>query len=132
MTITRRDSIRIEAPIGRLRDILLDAAHLPEWNPAFTAVTVEGVVRPGEAIPIRVRGVLKGRLVYDRVDPDVLEMTVTVPGLTERASWALGEADGATTVVHEVHQQGPLAEWLEPSTRDVATLRLSRLRDRAR
>lgn len=68
---------------------------------------------------------LKGRLVYDRVDPDVLEMTVTVPGLTERASWALGEAGGATTVVHEVHQQGPLAEWLEPSTRDVATLRLS-------
>lgn len=43
MTITRRDSIRIEAPIGRLGDILLDAAHLPEWNPAFTAVTARAL-----------------------------------------------------------------------------------------
>jgi len=41
---------------------------------------------------------------WPRPPPDVLEMTVTVPGLTEHGSCVLGAADGATTVAHEVRQ----------------------------
>jgi hypothetical protein len=132
VTITRRDTINIPASSSALRSILLDAAHLPDWNPAFSAVTAQGAVRAGEPLAIRVRGVLKGRLVYDRVDADAIEMTVTVPGLTEHSSWRLAAAGEATTVTHELSQRGPLAEWLEPATRDIATLRLTRLLERVR
>lgn len=131
MTLTRTDHIHVAAPRSVVLDVLVDVAALPDWNPAITHLTGRGVAVVGHPYPVRVRGLLGGHLVYDRVETGLVRMSIDVPGLAENGHWALEEEDGATTVRHGYTQTGPLARLLEPATREVARWRLERLRARA-
>ena len=130
MSVSRQDTVRIEAPAGDILQILLDVAALPDWNPAFSEVWAELPAKVGLPIPVRVRGLLTGELVYDRISDREVAMTIQVPGLTERCTWQLDVTPGGTTVTHAFTQSGWLAELLEPSTREAASLRVTRLRKR--
>lgn len=130
MSVSRQDTVHIEAPVSDVLAILLDAAALPEWNPAFSAVSAEGSATVGQPNAIRVKGFLRGELVYDRISGSEVAMTIRIPGLTEQGTWRLAESRGGTTVTHAFTQSGVLAEMLEPATRDVASLRVNRLRER--
>ena len=130
MSVSRQDTVHIQAPASEILAILLDAAALPQWNPAFSAVSPRGPATVGQPHPIRVRGFLRGELVYDRISDREVAVTIRIPGMTEQGTWQLAESPGGTTVTHAFTQSGALAELLEPSTRNVATLRVNRLRER--
>jgi len=127
--VAQRRSHRVTQRLQVLA-ILLDAASLPQWNPAFSAVSAEGPATVGLPNPIRVKGVLRGELVYDRISDSEVAITIRIPGLTEQGTWQLAKSAGGTTVTHAFTQSGVLAELLEPSTRNVASLRVNRLRER--
>jgi carbon monoxide dehydrogenase subunit G len=122
--------VHIQAPAGEILAILLDPAALPEWNPAFSEVSAEGTARVGLPNPIRVRGLLRGELVYDAISEREVAITIRIPGMTEQGTWQLADSPGGTTVTHAFTQSGMLAQLLESATRDVASLRVSRLRER--
>lgn len=42
MSVSRQDTVHIDAQVSDILAILLDSAALPEWNPAFSAVSAEG------------------------------------------------------------------------------------------
>lgn len=130
MSVSRRDTVHIEAPASDILRILLDAAALPDWNPAFSAVSAERPATVGQPIPVWVRGLLCGELVYDRISDCEVAMTTEVPGLTEQCTWQLDQTPGGTMVTHAFTQSGWLAELLEPSSRDTAGRRVARLRRR--
>ena len=130
MSVSRQDTVHINAPASDIFAILLDAAALPEWNPAFSSVSAKVPVSVGQRIPIRVRGFLRGELVYERINDTEVATTMRIPGLTEVGTWQLAMVPGGTTVTHAFTQSGALAELLEPSTRDVASLRVNWLRER--
>jgi hypothetical protein len=130
MSVSRQDTVHIDAPASDILEILLAAAALPEWNPAFSSVSAKGPATVGRPTPIRVRGSLRGEMVYDRISDSEIATTMRIPGLTERGTWQLTEIPAGTTVTHAFTQSGVLAELLEPSTRDVAGLRVHRLRER--
>jgi len=130
MVIRRCAEISVPAAPQEVLAVLLQVAGLAEWNPAFSDVRADGPVVIGVPVPIRVQGILDGALVYDQVSSTGIDMTIRIPGLREHGSWRV-RADGAATVVtHEFTQHGPLAVLLEPGTRNVADLRVGRLRDR--
>ena len=130
MSVSRQDTVHIEAPASEILAILLDPAALPEWNPAFSEVFAEGTATVGKPNPIRVRGLLRGALVYDRISDSEVAITIRIPGLTEQGTWQLARSGGGTTVTHAFTQSGMLAQLLESATRDVASLRVNRLRAR--
>lgn len=130
MSVSRQDTVHIDAQASDILAILLDAAALPEWNPAFSAVSAEGPATVGLPNPIRVKGLLRGELVYDRISDSEVAITIRIPGLTEQGTWQLAESPSGTTVTHSFTQSGMLAQLLEPATRDVASLRVNRLRER--
>lgn len=129
MSVSRQDTVHIQAPASEILAILLDPAALPEWNPAFSEVSAEGTATVGLSNPIRVRGLLRGELVYDRISDSEVAMTMRIPGMTEQGTWQLAESPGGTTVTHAFTQSGMLAQLLESATRDVAGLRVNRLRE---
>jgi hypothetical protein len=47
-----------------------------------------------------------------------------------KGTWQLAKSAGGTTVTRAFTQSGVLAELLEPSTRNVASLGVNRLRER--
>jgi len=122
--------VHIEAPVSDILRILLDAAALPEWDPAFSEVRAELPATVGQSIPVQVRGLLEGELLYDRISDHEVATTTQVPGLAEQGTWQLDVTPGGTTVTHAFTQSGWLAELLEPSTRQDARLRVTRLRRR--
>lgn len=130
MSVSRQDTVHIQAPASEILAILLDPAALPEWNPAFSEVCAEGTARVGLPNPIRVRGLLRGELVYDAISERDVAITIRIPGMTEQGTWQLADSPGGTTVTHAFTQSGMLAQLLESATRDVASLRVSRLRQR--
>lgn len=67
----------------------------PEWNPAFSAVSAERPATVRQHYPIRVRGFLRGELVYDRISDSEIAVTMRIPGLTERGTWSLAEVRAA-------------------------------------
>ncbi|CAN5486500.1 hypothetical protein BH23ACT6_BH23ACT6_21640 [soil metagenome] len=76
MEIYRDDAITVNAPAAAVLDVLLDAATLPEWNPALSGVHAP----PGRAsldmeIPVGVQGLLMGTLIYKEAGPDTVSMT---------------------------------------------------------
>ena len=130
MSVSRQDTVRIQAPASEILAILLDPGALPEWNPAFSEVSAEGAATVGLPNPIRVRGFVRGELVYDAISEREVAITIRIPGMTERGTWALEQSQGGTTVTHAFTQSGMLAHLLESATRDVAGLRVARLAER--
>jgi len=130
MDINRKDAVTVDASASEVLEILVDAGALPEWNPAFSAVSAAGPTRVGEPVGIRVQGVLRGQLTYDRISSSGIDMTIRIPGLAEHGTWLLEPAGPRTRVTHEFTQTGSLARALEAGTRNVATLRVTRLRER--
>jgi|SRR5664280_2093099 len=130
MSVSRQDTVHIQAPASEILAILLEPAALPEWNPAFSEVSAEGTAAVGLRSPIRVRGLLRGELVYDAISEREVAITIRIPGMTEQGTWQLEQSPGGTTVTHAFTKSGMLAQLLEPATRDVAGLRVSRLRER--
>lgn len=130
MSVGRADQLTVSASSAAVLAVLTDAPRLAEWNPAFSEVIAGGPATVGEPVRIRVQGLLGGHLTYDHIAPDRIDMTIRIPGLTEVGTWRLAPVPGATLVSHSFTQAGPLAMALRNATRDVATLRLHRLRDR--
>ena len=126
-----QDIDTISAPLCELHAILLDAGALATWNPAFSEVYHQGKAEVGKPIAIRVLRALSGELTYDLVEPNRINMTITVPGLTERNTWSLANQPGRTTqVTHAFSRSGRLARILESRTQGIAQLRIDRLRER--
>lgn len=73
---------------------------------------------------------MHGELVYDRISDSEVAITIRIPGMTEQGTWQLTQGAGGTNVTHAFTQSGMLAQLLESATRDVASLRVNRLRER--
>jgi hypothetical protein len=120
-------SSTIPASRAAIRQALLDARALPEWNEAF--ISVEGPATPTVGTPyaLSVRPRFTGRLTYTVIEPDRVEFVWEVPGFHETASWMIGP-EGEVT--HGFSQSGPLAVVLRPAYRGIAAVRLGRLTNR--
>ena len=59
----------IDAPVDSIREALLAATHLPEWNPAFVRVTGPARATPGATYDLDAIKGLRGTLTYTRAEP---------------------------------------------------------------
>lgn len=124
----RRATHLIPAAPATIRRLLLDGGHLPHWNPAFLSLDAPSVPKPGAQYLLRVRTGSAGTFEYTAIRPHHVGMRWQIPGLVEDADWELS-ADGAGTLVtHHVRRTGPLAVVIRHADRDIALLRLQRLR----
>jgi carbon monoxide dehydrogenase subunit G len=125
-------TVLIQAPPAAIREVLLDAQGLAEWNPAFLEVAPASDGTEAEHLrpvhPIRVRGGLAGTFRYTRVDAQRIESTWQVRGLSETNYWILRPDADATVVEHGFRHRGVLAAALRGAFADVADLRVSRLK----
>lgn len=119
----------IHAGQAAIRQVLLDALGLPEWNEAFLAIEGPRETNPGTRYALRVRPGFSGELQYTVVEADRVEIVWQVPGFREVGTWTIG-ADSRVT--HTFEQSGPLATVLRPAYRNIATIRLARLANRVR
>ena len=119
----------IHAGPAAIRQVLLDALALPEWNEAFLAIDGPGDPDLGTRYALRVRPGFAGELQYTVIAPDRIEITWRVPGFHEVGSWTISPD---SQVTHSFEQSGPLATVLRPAYRNVATIRLARLANRVR
>ncbi|HLU33334.1 MAG TPA: SRPBCC family protein [Natronosporangium sp.] len=120
----------VAASPARVRQILLDAAAVPEWNPAIRSLAGPDRARLGEHYPVVVRGGLRGEITWTRIEAWRVEMRIAVPGFTEDGWWRLTPQDGGTLVAHGFSHRGPLAVVLTRAFRGVVELRLARLAGR--
>ncbi|MDN3354362.1 SRPBCC family protein [Actinomadura sp. DC4] len=125
--MTSQEATRfIDAPPAAIRDALLDARALPDWNPAFQSIEAPARAATGARYPIVVRG-LHGHWEYTLIAEDRIEAVWQIPGFRETGVWRW-EARGAGTVVtHAFEHRGGLARVLAGAYRGVAELRLDRL-----
>ncbi|MGB4777676.1 SRPBCC family protein [Microbacterium sp.] len=123
----------IAAPAAIIREALVSATQLPEWNPAFVRVggpTVATVDVEYELETIMGR---HGSLTYTRIEPDRIVMTWRVPLLRERGTWLIEEHGPAhTRVTHSVERHGALVAAIAHTLGTLPQLRLDRLTARAR
>ncbi|MEU5698955.1 SRPBCC family protein [Streptomyces aurantiacus] len=129
---TSTSHILVPAPVGIVRQILLEPTELAEWNPAFRSVKGPAQALIGRRYPLVARGALRGHWEYLSIGESLIEGRWEVPGLTETNSWSLVSRDEGTHVTHSFTHQGGLAALLRPSFAGVADLRLDRLAERAR
>lgn len=120
----------VAAPPAQVREVLLDAAAVPEWNPAIRSLTGPDRAQVGESYPVVVRGGLRGQATWTRIEAGRVDVRIAVPGLTEDGWWQLTPQPGGTLVVHGFSHRGPLAAVLSRAFRGVAELRLARLAGR--
>lgn len=105
-------------------DTLLDATHLPAWNPAFTSVTPAS----NGNWQVQVLGLFRGSLTYVADKDSDLAMKIVVPGLSEHSTWEVKELPNGTRVTHRVIQEGPLTRLIGSSEASlVPGKRLARL-----
>lgn len=117
-------TITVAASRSEILDVLLDATHLPDWNPAFTSVTPAS----GDVWNVRALGVLSGTLIYTTDGDADLVMNIAIPGLSERSTWAITEFLGGARVTHRVVQEGALTRVIGSAEASlVPGKRLSRL-----
>lgn len=122
----------VNAPIAALRDILLAAPKLPEWNPAFVRLTGASYAAEGSAYELETIRGLRGILTYTHVQERIIEFSWNIPMLTETGIWNLIEdGRGCTMVTHTVQRGGPLALVLAHTLQTLPRLRLDRLVERA-
>ncbi|WP_454114989.1 SRPBCC family protein [Microbacterium lacticum] len=121
----------IDAPVDSIREALLAATHLPEWNPAFVRVTGPARATPGATYDLDAIKGLRGTLTYTRAEPRAIAFTWQVPLLSETGTWQLNEHGPARTVVtHTVERHGALAIALAHTLGTLPLLRLDRLAER--
>ncbi|GAA2396019.1 SRPBCC family protein [Nonomuraea africana] len=130
MTIQRAMRF-VDAPPSRVRQLLLDAQALPDWNPAIRFIDGPAEASAGVQYATTVRGGLSGSWEYTRIDEQHIDTTWRVPGFLETGTWRLRPHEGGTVVTHEFQHQGPLARVLSNAFRGVAELRLDRLSQQA-
>ena len=105
--------------------VLRDAEKLPTWNPAFTHV---GPVKPDLTYPVTVQKLFKGTLAYSQPNPNTLEVTISIPGLTENSTFTLIPQEAGTKVTHFIRQHGFLSAVIgEHEASLVPKKRLTRL-----
>jgi hypothetical protein len=126
-----RAQLDIPVPHTIVRAILLEPAALPEWNPAFRAITAGWRAQVGIRYPIAVRGGLTGYFQYTATGERRIEGNWRVPGLAETHSWILIPDRNGTLVRHWLENSGPVAALLRGAFENVADLRLERLSERA-
>lgn len=85
---------------------ILDAHNLPAWNPAISSVEASDCTG---VFLISVRGLLKGTLTYAQPNPRTINMSMSLPGLTEESTFTLSPQPGGTRVTHTISQWGLLA-----------------------
>ncbi|MEW2570692.1 SRPBCC family protein [Streptomyces sp. NPDC047070] len=123
--------ILIPAPVGIVRQILLEPTALAEWNPAFLSVKGPSEALTGRRYPLVARGALRGHWEYVSIGETLVEGRWEVPGLAETNSWSLLPHGEGTHVTHSFTHRGGLAALLRPAFAGVADLRLDRLSGRA-
>jgi hypothetical protein len=123
--------LSIPVPRTIVRAILLEPAALPEWNPAFRAITAGWRAQLGVRYPIAVRGGLTGYYQYFATGERRIEATWRIPGLAETHSWILIPDGNGTLVRHWFENTGPVVALLRGAFENVADLRLERLSARA-
>jgi hypothetical protein len=119
----------IHAHPSAIRQVLLDALALPEWNEAFLAIDGPHGADHGSQYALRVRPGFAGELHYTVVEPDRIQIIWQVPGFREVGTWTISPD---SEVTHTFEQSGPLATVLRPAYRNVAAIRLARLANRLR
>jgi len=121
----------VASPATTVRAVLLDALALPDWNPAFRAIT--GPAAPAVGVPyaIDVRGGLAGHFAYTRIEPLRVDTSWEVPGFRETGMWVLEPHNSGTVIRHSFRHSGPLAALLSRAYHRVAAERLERLSRRA-
>ncbi|MEU4192918.1 SRPBCC family protein [Kribbella sp. NPDC026611] len=119
----------INAGPAAIRQVLLDAHALPEWNEAFQAIDGPHTADLGSQYALRVRPGFAGELHYTVVEPDRIQIIWQVPGFREVGTWTISPD---SQVTHTFEQSGPLATVLRPAYRNIATIRLARLANRLR
>ncbi|GAB3599146.1 SRPBCC family protein [Microbacterium tumbae] len=121
----------LDAPIRPVRDTLLAATRLPEWNPAFVRVSgIDPAVRGAEYALEAIRG-LRGKLTYTQTESYTIAFSWEVPLLSETGLWQLAEpSPGRTLVTHTVERRGALAMALVHTLGTLPGLRLERLSER--
>ncbi len=128
---TQQNEILIRAPLERVREILLRPLELPEWNPAFTALTGPAHPAEGDSYGLTIRSGLTGSLTYEHIDIQHVALHWSTVGFRESATWSLEPIGTATRVVHEFDHEGGLALLLRQAFRTVAQQRNERLKERA-
>ena len=119
-------TITVTASRSEILDVLVDATHLPDWNPAFTSVTPAS----DGTWHVRALGVLPGTLAYATDGGSDLAMNIAIPGLSERSTWEITEFPGGSRVTHRVVQEGALTRVIGSGEASlVPGKRLSRLAD---
>jgi Polyketide cyclase / dehydrase and lipid transport len=126
----QQETVLIQASPRDVREVLLQVAELPEWNPAFLSINAGTTTSIGHPHPIRVRGGLTGTFQYDLMDPDRIECSWRVRGLRETNHWRLQPTERGTFVTHCFAQRGPLAGLFRGAHREVGQARLARLKAR--
>ncbi len=120
-------TVQIRGSVEQIRAVLLDAARLPDWNPAFLSL---GPAAPDGSYPIRVRGGLRGRFRYTLTEKLRLESAWHVPGLAETNYWELSPTGDGTTVEHGFVHTGPVGAVMRGAFASAAGLRVDRLKSR--
>ncbi|WP_405590982.1 hypothetical protein [Streptomyces sp. NBC_01190] len=123
--------ILINAPVHVVRRILLDPSAIPEWNPAFRAITAPATATANLPYPIETRDGLLGHYEFRSIIGTRIEAQWDVPGFTEHQLWELSPYNYGTHVRHTVEHRGNLTSLLRPAFASAASLRLNRLAQRA-
>lgn len=119
-------TITVAASRADILDVLLDATHLPDWNPAFTSVTPAS----NGSWHVRALGILPGTLTYSTYSDADLAMNIVIPGLSEHSTWMIKDFPGWARVTHRVVQEGALTRVIGSAEASlVPGKRLSRLAD---
>ncbi|MEV7693570.1 SRPBCC family protein [Microbacterium sp. NPDC089189] len=123
----------IDAPLAVVREALLAAPRLPEWNPAFVRVAGAARATLGSVYEVEVIRGLRGTLTYTEVEEHRIAFSWRVPMLSEQGIWELRPRGRAgTAVAHTVERQGALAAVLAHTLRTLPRLRLERLAEHTR
>ncbi|GAA1998473.1 SRPBCC family protein [Microbacterium ulmi] len=118
----------IGAPIEAVRDILLSATSLPDWNPAFIRVAGDDPATPGAEYALEAIRGHRGTLTYTQIEDRTIAFSWRVPLLSETAAWHLSEVSATrTAVTHTVERSGALAAVLAHTLETLPGLRLDRL-----
>lgn len=131
MTTHATGTAVIDAPLTTVRDALLAAPELPEWNPAFRLVTGPSRATRDAAYELEAIRGMRGTLTYPEIQEHQIVLAWRVPMLSEQGVWELEEhGPGRTVVTHTVQRHGPLAIMLGHTLATLPTLRLDRLAER--
>lgn len=107
--ITQHGTRRLQVPLLRVRQVLLEPQQFPWWNPAFLSLRGPREPATGVRYPIVVHGGLHGFFEYLDIGTRSVSTTWQVPGFRETGTWCLEPRRAATLVRHEYEHHGEQA-----------------------